>query len=165
MDGLDAEEEAVPPAHEGLAVDVLVVLGEVEPALEGLVDDPPVAAGRQAELGLHGRAEEGPPVLVEVLALHHDAVRRPGERLDVVGRDPHVLEPQGLEGLEAEDVADDRRRQVGDRTLFEEVDVVGDIGDELSLRTRDGIDPVTLGLVVLVRRETVGPHHGPGGGG
>ena len=164
VDGLHAEQEPVPPAHERLAVDVLVVLGEVEPAPERLVDDPAVVAGGEAQLGLDGGAEERPAVLVEVLPFHDDAVGRAGERLHVVGGDAEVLEAQGLEGLEPEDVADDRRRQVGDRPFLEEVDVVGDVGHPLALDAGDGIDPVALRLVVLVGREAVGPHHRPRGG-
>jgi hypothetical protein len=78
-----------------------------------------------------------------------------------VRRDPHVLEAQGFEGLEAEDVADDRRREVGDRPFLEQVDVVGDVGHELALGTGDGIHPVALRLVVLVGRQAVGPHDRP----
>jgi hypothetical protein len=164
VDGLHAEQEPVAPAHERLAVDVLVVLGEVEAAAEGLVDHPAVVAGGQAQLRLDGGAQQRAAVLVEVLALHHDAVRGSGERLHVGDRDAQVLEAQRAEGLEAEDVADDRRRQVGDRPLLEQVDVVGDVRDVL-IGTGDGVDPVALGLVVLVGGEPVGPHHGPGGGG
>jgi hypothetical protein len=41
------------------------------------------------------------------------------ERLDVDRRDAHVFEPQRLERLEAEHVADDRRGQVRDRAFLE----------------------------------------------
>jgi hypothetical protein len=57
VDPLHREQEAVPPAHERLGVDVLVVFGEVEAAAQGLIDDPPVVARRQAELRLGGRPE------------------------------------------------------------------------------------------------------------
>jgi len=46
IDRLHAIEEALAPMHEGLRVDVLVVLGEVEAALERLVDHAPVIAPR-----------------------------------------------------------------------------------------------------------------------
>ncbi len=131
LDALDRIAVAIAPAHEGLRVDVLVVLGEVEPSPQRLVDDASVVLGREAELGLDGCPEQRAPVLVEHLALHHDPVRGALEGLDVVGRDAHVLEPQRLERLEAEDVSDDRGGQVRDRSLLEEVDVVGDAGDEL----------------------------------
>src|SRR5208337_1465759 len=65
VDRLHAIEKAVAPMHEGLRVDVLVVLGEVEPALERLVDDAAVVAPGKAELRLYRRAEEGPAKLVE----------------------------------------------------------------------------------------------------
>ena len=164
VDRLHAEQVPVAPAHERLGVDVLVVLGEVEPAAQRLVDHPAVVAGRQPELGLGGRAEQRAAVLVQVLALHDDPVRRALERLDVVHRDPHVLQAQRLERLEAEHVADDRAGEVGDRALLEQVDVVGDVGDVLARCAGHGLDLVALGLVVLVRGEPVGPHHGPGRG-
>ncbi len=165
VDALHGEEEAVAPAHERLGVDVLVVLGEVETALAGLVDDAAVVARGQAELRLGGRAEQRTAVLVEHLSLHDDAVRRALEGLGVGDRDPHVLEPEGLERLEPEDVADDRRGEVGDRAFLEEVDVVGDVGEVLTRPPRDRVDAVGLGLVVGVGGQPVGPHHGPGGGG
>ena len=165
VDRLHREQETVPPAHERLRVDVLVVLGEVEAAAQGLVDDAAVVARRQAELGLGGRAQQRAAVLVQVLPLHHDAVRRSLVGLDVVQRDPHVLQAQRLERLEAEHVADDRRGQVRDRALLEQVDVVGDIGDVLALAAGHRIDPVALGLVVVVGGEPVGPDDRPGRGG
>ena len=44
VDRLHAVEKAVAPVHEGLRIDVLVVLGEVEAALQRLVDDAAVVA-------------------------------------------------------------------------------------------------------------------------
>ena len=73
--GLHREQVPVAPAHERLGVDVLVVLGEVEPAAQRLVHHPAVVPRRQPELGLRGGAEQRAAELVEVLALHHDPVR------------------------------------------------------------------------------------------
>ena len=83
VDRLHAVEIAVAPMHEGLRVDVLVVLGEVEAALQRLVDHAAVVAAGQAELGLYRRAKQRPAELVEPLALDDDAGRRPLERLHV----------------------------------------------------------------------------------
>ena len=58
VDRLHAIEEALAPVHERLRVDVLVVLGEVEPALQRLIDHASVVAAGKAELRLHGRAEQ-----------------------------------------------------------------------------------------------------------
>ena len=102
--------------------------------------------------------------LVQVLAFHDDAVRGALEGLHVVGGDAHVLEAQRLEGLEAEDVADDGAGEVGDGAFLEQVEVVGDPGDELARGARDLLDPVALGLVVVVGGQPVGPHHRPGCG-
>ena len=162
VDRFHRVQVAVAPAHEGLRVDVLVVLGEVQPAAQRLVDDARVVLGREPELGLRRGPQQRPAELVEVLALHDDPVRRTLEGLDVVQRDPHVLQAQRLERLEAEDVADDRRRQVRDRALLEEVDVVGDVGDVLPRSAGNLVHAVRLGLVVLVGRQAVGPHHRPG---
>ena len=75
VDRLHAVEEAVAPVHERLRVDVLVVLDEVEPALQRLVDDAAVVAAREAELRLGRGAEQRPAELVEPLALDDDAGR------------------------------------------------------------------------------------------
>ena len=121
VDRLHAVEESLAPVHEGLRVDVLVVLGEIEPALERLVDHAAVVAAGEAELGLDRRAEQRAAELVEALALHDDAGRRPLEGLHICDREPHVFQPQSLERLEAEDIADDRSCQVGDRTGLEQI--------------------------------------------
>ena len=150
--------------HERLRVDVLVVLGEVEPALQRLIDDAPIVASRQAELRLDGRAEQRPAEFVEPLAFDHDAGRGALEGLQIGDGQAHVLEPQRLQGLEAEHVADDRGGEIGDRARLEQVEIVGDIGEILSLCARDGIDAEALAPVLFAGREAVGPHHRPGGG-
>ena len=76
-----AEQKAIAPAHERLAVDVLVVLGEVEPAAQRLVDHAAIVAGGKAQLGLDRGAQQRTSELVQVLALHHDAVSRALEGL------------------------------------------------------------------------------------
>ena len=77
VDAFHAVEEAIAPMHEGLRVDVLVVLAEVETAFERLVDHAAVVAAGETELRLHGRAEQRPAEFVEPLALDDDAGRRP----------------------------------------------------------------------------------------
>jgi hypothetical protein len=162
--GLHHELVAVAPAHERLGVDVLVVLGEVEPAGQRLVDGTTVIAGRQAQLRLDGAAEQRAPVLVQAVALDLDPVRRPRERLHVRRRDPHVLEPQGAQGLEPEHVAHDRAHHVGDRSLLEQVERIGDIGDRLIALPGNRVDPVALGLVAADVDQMVGPDLRPGAG-
>ena len=86
-----------------------------EPALQRLVDHAAVIAAGQAELGLDGGAQQRAAELVQSLALDHDAGGRPLEGLDIGDGNAHVLQPQRLQRLEAEDVADDRGGQIGDR--------------------------------------------------
>ena len=164
VDRLHAVQESVAPLHERLRVDVLVVLGEVEATAKRLVDDASVVLARQPELGLDRGAEKRAAELVEPLALDDDPRGRAVERRHVRSGEPHVLEAQRLDGLEAEDVADDRRREVGDRARLEELEIVGDVGEELVLGARHGLDPVRLGAVLLGGGEPVGPHHRPRGG-
>ena len=161
---LHAVEEAVAPVHERLRVDVLVVLHEVEAALQPLVDDAAVVLARQPELRLGRRAEQRPAELVEPLALDDDAGRRALVGLHVGDREPHVLEPRRLQRLEAEHVADDRCRQVGDRAFLEQDQVVGDVAEPLARPARHRLDPVGLGAVLVAGGQPVGPDHGPGRG-
>ena len=148
--------------HEGLRVDVLVVLHEVEAALEALVDDAPVVPCGQAELRLGRCTEQGPAELVEALALDDHAGRRALEGLHVRDRNLDILEPRRFQRLEAEDVADQARRHVGDRALLEQDDVVGHPREVLA---RDGghrLDLEGLGAVAVTGAQTVGPDHRPG---
>ena len=67
--------------------------------------------------------------------------------------------------LEAEHVADQRGQNVGDGTLFEQVEGVGDEGIEGFLVTGNVFDAVAAALVELEIGEELGPHGGPGAGG
>ncbi len=138
IDRLHAIEKPVAPMHERLRVDVLVVLGEVEPALQRLVDDAAIIAAGEAEFRLDGGPEDRTAELVEPFALDHDAGRRTLERLHIGDGEPHVLQSQRLQRLEAEHVADDGRREIGDRPRLEQVEVIGDIGEPLPLGAGDG---------------------------
>ncbi len=162
IDGLHAVEEAVTPVHEGLGVDVLVILGEVEAALQGFVNDTTVVLARQAKFRFDRGSEERASEFVEPLAFDHDAGRGPIESLHVRDREAHVLEPQRLERLEAEDIADDRGAQVRDRPGLEEVEIVSDVGEVLTGRARNRFDLVGLGAVTVAGREPIRPHHRPG---
>ena len=150
--------------HERLRVDVLVVLGEVEPALQRLVDDAAVVAAGKAELRLDGGAEQRPAELVEPLALDDDAGRRALEGLHIGDGETHVLEAQRLQRLEAEHIADDRGREVGDRARLEQIEVVGDIGEILPFRAGHRIDAVALAAIFSRRGQPVGPDYRPGRG-
>ena len=164
VDGFHAVEESVAPVHEGLRVDVLVVLGEIEPAFERLVDNPAIVSTGEAELRLDRRTEQRPAELVEALALDHDAGRRAVEGLHVSHRHPHVFKPQRLQRLEAEDIADDRCREIGDRAILEQVEVIGDIGEIGAGRVGHRVDAIALGAVLLARGQAIGPDDGPGRG-
>ena len=148
--------------HERLRVDVLVVLGEVEPAPQRLIDNAAVVAPGQAKLRLHRRSEQRPSEFIEPLTLDDDAGRRPVESLHVSDRQAHVLEPERLERLETKYVADDGGGEVCDRPRLEQVQVIGDIGEILAFRARNRVDAIALASVLLAGGEPVRPHHGPG---
>ena len=63
VDRLHAVKEAVAPMLEGLRVDALVVLHEVEPALQPLMDHAAVVLARQPSLGLVVAPSNGRPNL------------------------------------------------------------------------------------------------------
>ena len=96
----------------------------VLPAQEGRHRGARLREGRQAERC--AQLARGVARAIQALAFDHDAGRRTLERLHIGHRQPHVLEPQRLQRLEAEHVADDRGRQVGDRAGLEQIEVVGD---------------------------------------
>jgi len=95
-----AVEKAVAPVHERLRVDVLVVLGEIQPAFQGLVHYAAVVLAGQTQLGFHRRTQQRAAELVEPLALHDDAGGGTGECFHISGREAHVFQPQRPQGLE-----------------------------------------------------------------
>jgi hypothetical protein len=157
-------QEAVAPVHEGLRVDVLVVLHEVQPALQAFVDHAAVVACAQAQLGLGGGAQQRTAELVEPLALDHQPGRRALEGLDQRHRHADVFQPRGLQRLEAEDVADQAGGDVGDRAFLEQDDVVGHPGEVLAGPAGHAFDLVGLGAVAVAGGQPVGPDHRPGRG-
>ncbi len=165
VDRLGHEAEAVPPAHEGLRVDVLVVLGEVEAPAQALVDRASVVLGRKPQLGLDRAAQERAAVLVHLVALDLDAVGRAAAGLHVGDREAHVLQAQRADGLEAEDVAHERSEDVHDRAFLEEVDRVGDEGVEAAVVAGHVLDAIGAALVVVEVGQQIGPHGGPRAGG
>ena len=161
VDRIHDVQETIAPVHERLRVDVLVVLHEVEATLQSFVDDTAVVAAGQAELRLGRRAEQRPAEFVEALALDDDPGRRPAECFHVGDRKLHVLQARSLERLEAEDVADDRGPDVGDRTFLEQRQVVSDVGEILARIVRHRVDAVRLGPVHVAGGQAIGPDHGP----
>src|SRR2546426_4277605 len=93
VNGLHTVEEAVPPAHEGLRVDIFVIFHEIQAAAQRLIHDTSIIAGGKTELWLGGRTEQRAAILVQVLALHDDTMWRPLKGLHIVRRDAHILQP------------------------------------------------------------------------
>ena len=158
------EFEAVLPAHEGLAVDVLVVLGEIEAAAQALVHRAAVVLRRQPELRLDRAAEQRAAIFVQPVALQLDAVRRAAARLHIGERKADIFQAQAAHRLEAEHVADQRGQHVDDRAFLEQVERVGDEGVECVGVARDGFDAVGAAVVVIEVGQQVGPHRRPGAG-
>ena len=165
LDGFLHEVETLAPAHEGLAVDVLVVLGEVQATAQAFVHGAAVVLARQTQLGLDGAAQQRAAVLVHDVALDLDAVGRAAAGLHIGDREADVLQAQGAQGLEAEHVAHQRGQHVDHRAFFEQVDRVGHEGVEAGVVTRHVFDAVGAALVVVQVGQQVGPHRGPGAGG
>ena len=69
------------------------------------------------------------------------------------------------QSLETKDVADQGGQNVGDGTLFEQVEGVGDERIEGFLVARNVFDAVATALVEVEVGEELGPHSGPGAGG
>ena len=164
VDGLHTIEEAVAPAHEGLRVDIFVILHKVQAAAQGLIDDTTVVTCRKTKLGLCRSPKQGATILIQVLALHDDTMGRPLKGLHIVRRNAHILQAQALQRLEAKNVANDARGQVRDRPLLEQVQIVGNVCYVL-ICTGNWNDLIGFGLVILIRGQTIGPNDGPGGGG
>ena len=148
--------------HEGLRIDVFVVLHEVEPALQALINHAAIISSRQAELWLRGRAEQGASELVQALTFDDQSGRWSLEGLDVSNWDPDVLQAGGLEGFEGEDIADETGRHVRNGPLFEEDQVISNPREKLPWSPRDRLHLVSLRPIAVTGAEAVGPDHRPG---
>ncbi len=164
VDRLHHELEAVAPAHERLRVDVFVVLGEIQAAAQALVHRAPVVLGRQPELRFDGAAQQRTAVLVQLVALHLDTVRRTAAGLHVGKGEVHILQAQVTQGLEAENVAHQGSEYIDHRALFEEIDGVCDEGVERFIVARHVLDAIGTALVVVQVGQEIRPHRGPGAG-
>ncbi len=151
--GLHTIEEAIAPAHEGLRVDIFVILHKVQATSQGLKDDTTVVPSRKTKLGLRCRSKQGATILIQVLTLHDNTMGRPLKGLHIVRGNAHILQAQALQRLEAKDVANDARGQVRDRPLLEEVQIVGNVSNIL-ICTGNWNDLIGFGLVVLIGSQT-----------
>jgi hypothetical protein len=161
VDGFHAVEKAVAPVHERLRVDVFIILGEIQAALQALVHHAAVVLARQPQLGFDGRTQQGTAEFVESLALHDDAGGRALEGFYIGGGKAHVFQAQRPQRLETKHVANDRGGDVGNRSGLEQVQVVGDVGKELIGGARHRLDLVRLGAIALTRSQPVRPHNSP----
>src|SRR5207302_9697445 len=114
---------------------------------------------------LHLEDEQRPAEIVQAVPFGDDARRWTLKGLQVVERDVHVLEAKRFERLKAEDVANDRSREVGNRTFLEEVEVIGDIREPLTGRAGYRLDLVGLRSVVFTIGKTICPDYRPGSSG
>ena len=158
-------QKAVTPVHEGLRIDVFIVLHEIQSALKALINHPSVIAGRQTQLGLGGGAQQGPAKLVQALALHNQAGRGTFKGLDIGHGDADVLQAGGLEWLEGKHIADQAGGHIGDRALLKQDQVIGHIRKILPGVVRDRDDFVGFGAVAVTGGQAVGPDHRPSGRG
>ena len=162
LDGFRNEFEAVLPALERLRVDVLVVFREVQTAAKALIDNPAVVLAAQTKLWLDGATKEGTTIFVHPVTLNGDTVWRASTALDECNREANVFQTQVAQCFESENVADQRGQNVGDRTLFEQVEGISDEGIERLLVTRNVFDAVATPFVEVEVGEELGPHSGPG---
>merc|ERR1712100_812881 len=162
LDGFRNEFEAVLPTLEGLGVDVLVVLSEVQTATQALIDNTAVVLAAQTKLWLDGATQKRAAVLVHPVALDLDAVWRAVAALDKGHREADVFQTEVAKSLETKHVADQGGQNVGDRSLFEQVEGVSDEGVEGLLVTRDVLDAVATTFVEIEVGEELGPNSGPG---
>ena len=65
IDGFHHKQKAVAPMHEGLRVDILVILHEVQAAFQAFIHHAAIIAARQAELWFGGRAEQWPSEFIQ----------------------------------------------------------------------------------------------------
>src|SRR3569623_1502320 len=165
VDGFHHKVEAVVPAHEGLAVDVLVVFGQIQAAAQAFVHGAAVVLGGQAELGLDGAAQQRTAVFVELVALDLDTVGRAAAGLHIGEGEAHVFQAQGADGLEAEHIADQRGEDVDHRAFFEKVEGVGHEGVEAGVVARHVFGAVGAALEIVHVGQQVGPDGGPGASG
>ncbi|OPZ12305.1 MAG: hypothetical protein BWZ07_01427 [Alphaproteobacteria bacterium ADurb.BinA280] len=161
VDAIHDVEKAVTPVHEGLRVDVLVVLHEVQTALQSFVNHAAIVAARQSQLRLGGGAQQGAAKLVEALALGDQAAGRTLEGFHQRHRHADVFQARGFQGLEAKDVSDEARRDIGDRAFFKQDDVVGDPAKVLPGSVWDRLDLVCLGAIAVASRQAIGPDDRP----
>ncbi len=157
--------KSVAPAHERLRVDVFIVLGEIETATKALIDGAPVILRRQAELRLDSTSQERAAILVELIALYGDAVRRAATGQHIVKGKTNVLQSQRTQSFEAKHIAHKRGQHIDYRSLLKQIDRIGDKGVVAFIVTRHVFDLIGTAFVIVQIGQQVGPHCRPGAGG
>ncbi len=84
------------------------------------------------------------------------------EGLQIGNGNPQIFQTQGTQSLEAKHVTDDRGEHVGNRAFLEQIQGIGNVGDELVvISTGDWLNVVTPTLVAIQVSQQVCPHGCP----
>ncbi len=86
------EVEPLTPTHKRLAINVLVVLGKIEPAAQAFINGTTVILRRESKLGLDGAAQQRTAILIHDITLNLNAIRRPTTGLNVGYGKAHIFE-------------------------------------------------------------------------
>ena len=167
VNGFHTKQEAIAPVHERLAINILIVFGEIQSTGQTFVDHAAVIFTGQAELGLHRRTQQRAAKFIEALALDNNAGRRAFKGFYIGHWNTNIFQTPGFQWFEREHITDQRCGHVRDRTFLKQNNVVGDVREILGLFTSAfagagyQINTIRLGLITLVCGEQIGPHHGP----
>ena len=159
--GLLHEIETLAPTHEGLAVDVLVILGEVKTTAQTFVHCSAVVLCRQTKLRFDGAAQQWTTIFVHDVTLDLDAQGRTTAGLDVGDRKTHIFQTQGANGFETKNVANQGSKDVDDGTFLKQIDGVGNESVKTGIVARYVFDTVRTALVIIQVGQQIGPHRGP----
>ena len=113
------------------------------------------------ELWFHSSPEQRTTELVHAFALDHDTGCRTLKHFDVGYRQPHVLKYSAFNGLKPNTLPMINARKISNRSIFEQIEIVGDIDEILPGEFGAGWTRKHFVAVFFRGRQSIGPHHGP----
>ena len=141
--------KTIAPTHERLAINVFIVLGEVQAAAQAFVNGTTVILGRQTQLGFNGATQQWTAIFVHLVALDLNTLRRASTGFYISNWEADIFQTQGTQRFKSKHIPYQGSQHVNYRAFFKQINRIGNKGKETGIVTRNVFYAISATLVVI----------------